>query len=145
LLLSGQLAPPYLVVGGGGEGALEQIGGGVGGGVGGGNARVGRLRQRRGFVLGGGLQRRALSGLQRCTVGRKLVPENGLLLLDLGPARYCSPRHPSHSEHSFLKLNSVSDLVSNLWYRIPFDQSELSISRIPPTRSPTVRPVRHLE
>ena len=36
-------------------------------------------------------------------------------------------------------LNSVSGLVSKMWYRIPFDQSELSISRIPPTGSPTVR------
>jgi hypothetical protein len=28
------------------------------------------------------------------------------------------------------------------WYRIPFDQSELSISNIPPTDSPKVRPGR---
>ena len=40
-------------------------------------------------------------------------------------------------------LNSVSGLVSKVWYRIPFDQSELSISKIPPTDSPTVRPGRH--
>jgi hypothetical protein len=39
-------------------------------------------------------------------------------------------------------LNSVSGLVSNMWYRIPYDQSELSISKIPPTDSPTVRPRR---
>jgi hypothetical protein len=39
-------------------------------------------------------------------------------------------------------LNLVSDLVSTEWYRIPFDQSELSISRIQPTDSPTVRPGR---
>ena len=42
-----------------------------------------------------------------------------------------------------LLLNSVSGLVSKVWYRIPFDQSELSISKIPPTDSPTVRPGRH--
>ena len=40
-------------------------------------------------------------------------------------------------------LNSVSGLVSKVWYRIPFDQSELSISKIPPTDSPTVRPGSH--
>jgi len=39
-------------------------------------------------------------------------------------------------------LNSVSGLVSMIWYRIPFDQSELSISKIPPTGSLTVRPRR---
>jgi len=43
-----------------------------------------------------------------------------------------------------LHLNSVSGLVSKIWYRIPFDQSELSISRIPPTGSPTVGPGRDL-
>jgi len=37
-------------------------------------------------------------------------------------------------------LNSVSGLVSMIWYRIPFDQSELSISNIPPTDSPRARP-----
>jgi len=31
-------------------------------------------------------------------------------------------------------LNSVSDLISKMWYRIPFDQSELSISKTRPTR-----------
>ena len=40
-------------------------------------------------------------------------------------------------------LNSVSGLVSKLWYRCPLDQSELSISKIPPTDSPTVRPGRY--
>ncbi len=39
-------------------------------------------------------------------------------------------------------LNSVSGLVSKIWYRIPFDQSELSISKIPLTDSPRVRPGR---
>jgi hypothetical protein len=34
-------------------------------------------------------------------------------------------------------LNSVSGLVSNIWCQIPFDQSELSISEIPPTDCPT--------
>ena len=38
------------------------------------------------------------------------------------------------------RLNSVSGLVSNIWYRIPFDQSELSVSKIRPTDSPNVRP-----
>jgi hypothetical protein len=40
-------------------------------------------------------------------------------------------------------LNSVSGPVSKVWYRIPFDQSELSISKISPTDSPTVRPGGH--
>jgi len=40
-------------------------------------------------------------------------------------------------------LNSVSGLVSMVWYRIPFNQTELSISRIPPTDSPTVRTGPH--
>ena len=39
-------------------------------------------------------------------------------------------------------LNSVSDLVSKIWYRIPFDQSDPSITKIPPTDPPNVRPVR---
>ena len=38
-------------------------------------------------------------------------------------------------------LNSVSSLVSNLWYRIPIDQSEPAISEITPTDSPKVGPV----
>ena len=40
---------------------------------------------------------------------------------------------------SFLELSSVSGLVSNVWYRILLDQSELSISKIPPTDSLKVR------
>ena len=40
-------------------------------------------------------------------------------------------------------LNSVSDMVSKVWYRSPFIQSELSISKIPPTDSSEVRPGRH--
>jgi len=42
-------------------------------------------------------------------------------------------------------LDSVLDLVSKAWYRIPFDQSELSISKSSPTAptdSPNVRPGR---
>ena len=38
---------------------------------------------------------------------------------------------------------SVSNLVSKVWCRVAFDQSELSITRIPPTASPKVRPDRH--
>ena len=30
-----------------------------------------------------------------------------------------------------------------IWYRIPLDQTELSISKIPPTDSPKVRPGRY--
>ena len=37
-------------------------------------------------------------------------------------------------------LTSVSGLVSKVWYRIPFDQSKLYVSEIPPTDSPKVRP-----
>ena len=43
---------------------------------------------------------------------------------------------------SFVALNSVSGVVSRIWCRVPFDQSEPYISRIPPTDSPTVRPGR---
>ena len=39
-----------------------------------------------------------------------------------------------------LVLNSVSGLVSKIWYRIPFDQSALSISNIPATDSSKVLP-----
>jgi len=46
----------------------------------------------------------------------------------VGPGGYCSPRH----RVPFNFINSVSDLVSNTWYRIPFDQSALSISKFPP-------------
>jgi hypothetical protein len=52
-----------------------------------------------------------------------------------------SCQKPTHFS-TFPDLNSVSGLVSMIWYRIPFDQSGLSISRIPPTNSLTVRPVR---
>jgi len=41
------------------------------------------------------------------------------------------------------RLTSVSGLVKTIRYRIPFDQSELSILRIPPTVLPTIRPGRH--
>jgi hypothetical protein len=53
--------------------------------------------------------------------------------------RYTTRRIPQKE----LALNSVSDLVSKVWYRIPFDQSELPISEIPPTDWPKVRPGRH--
>ena len=43
---------------------------------------------------------------------------------------------------TLLKLNSVSGLVLKIWYLIPFDQSELCISSIPPTDPPPVRPGR---
>jgi len=50
-------------------------------------------------------------------------------------------RHPEpYLALLHLNLNSVSGLVSKVWYRIPFDQSELSISKISPTDSPKVRP-----
>ena len=41
-----------------------------------------------------------------------------------------------------LALNSVSGLISKMWYRIPFDQSEQSKAKIPPTASPETRPGR---
>ena len=43
--------------------------------------------------------------------------------------------HANESSLSIIisHLNSVSGLVSKMWYRIPFDQSDLSISKIPPT------------
>jgi len=40
-------------------------------------------------------------------------------------------------------ITSVSGLVSEIWYRIPFDQSALTISKFPPTDSPTARPGRN--
>jgi len=49
-----------------------------------------------------------------------------------------------HSPRSHSSLNSMSGLVSKLWYRIPFNQSELTNSKIPPTDSTTVRPGRCL-
>jgi len=39
-------------------------------------------------------------------------------------------------------LNLMSGRVSNIWCRIPFDRSELSISKMPPPDWPTVRPGR---
>jgi len=39
-------------------------------------------------------------------------------------------------------VSTVSGLVSLLWYRSPFDQSELSISKLLPTDLPKVRPGR---
>ena len=43
---------------------------------------------------------------------------------------YLSPLtfiEPHGATHHMVSLNSVSVLVSKVWYRIPFDQSELSI------------------
>jgi len=37
----------------------------------------------------------------------------------------------------------IPGLASMMWYRIPFNQSEPSISRIPPTDLPKVQPSRH--
>jgi len=51
-----------------------------------------------------------------------------------------SPRHPMHVATSSLKLSvgsGVEDMVS-----IQLEQSELSVSKIPPTDSPEVRPGR---
>jgi len=59
----------------------------------------------------------------------------------IGPGRLCLPC-PPHFSPLFLELNSVSGLVSKLWYRILFDQSEMSMSRNSPTDSPKVRPGR---
>jgi len=42
-------------------------------------------------------------------------------------------------------FNSVWGLVSKLWYRSPFDQSEQSEAKILPTESPKIRPVAILE
>ena len=52
------------------------------------------------------------------------------------PGRYCSPRH--NNSH----LSVVLDLVSKIWYRIPLDESELSVSKPPPTDLPNVGPGR---
>jgi len=41
---------------------------------------------------------------------------------------------------SLFSLNSVSGLVLKDWWRISFDQSDVSISRIPLTDSPKDRP-----
>ena len=41
--------------------------------------------------------------------------------------------------------NSVSDLVSKIWYRIPFDQSDPSITKMPPTDPRTSDRVAILE
>ena len=65
----------------------------------------------------------------------------------VGPSRY--RRHViwwySTQETRVLKLSvgsGIVDMVSQMWYRIPFDQSELSVSKIPPTDSPKFRPGR---
>jgi len=48
-------------------------------------------------------------------------------------------RNFDQRDHSHT-ANSVSGLVSKIRYRIPFDQSDPSISNIPPTDSPKIRP-----
>ena len=48
-----------------------------------------------------------------------------------------------NSRHAVGSLNSVSGLVSKTWYRIPFNQSELSVAKIPPIDSPMVRLCYH--
>ena len=53
----------------------------------------------------------------------------GTLSRFLEPTRVIPLAYLEHT-HS---LNSVSGLVPKVWFRIPFDQSELSISVIPPT------------
>ena len=52
-----------------------------------------------------------------------------------------SPENPKMGRVQF-HLSSVSGLVSNIWCRIPLDRTELSISKLPPTHSPEVRPGR---
>jgi len=37
-------------------------------------------------------------------------------------------------------FNSVSGFVSKLWYRIPFDQSDFTKAKIPPTKYPADQP-----
>ena len=54
------------------------------------------------------------------------------------PGIHCSPRHRMLQ----LRLNSVAGLVSKIWYRTPFDQSELSNLGISPTHSPKVQQTR---
>ena len=41
-----------------------------------------------------------------------------------------------------IELNPKLSVGSGIWYRIPFDQSEQSISKIKPTNPPEVRPGR---
>jgi len=38
----------------------------------------------------------------------------GLVIDAAGPARYCLPRHQTHFEPSFLELNSIDDVASNI-------------------------------
>jgi hypothetical protein len=44
--------------------------------------------------------------------------------------RLNQPRPPVQAN----RLDSTSGLVTKIWYRIPFDQSEQSVSIIPPTK-----------
>jgi len=99
---------------------------------------------RRDQVTSGGGMRGAGGGLWLDPQSGPLAPKGAALL---APPRDNTVDTNGRQEagaytrpHVLLSLNSVSGLVSMLWYRIPFDQAELSISRIPPTDSPTVRP-----
>jgi hypothetical protein len=104
----------YQSLGGGGSGACGAGGGG-----------------RRG-------QRRENNRTQRA--GRRLRRQ-GLTLVPFSPVfEPLLSLKLQRTQQKVLMLNSVSGLVSKFWYRIPFDQSELSISKIPPTDSPKVRP-----
>jgi hypothetical protein len=90
---------------------------------------------------GGGTAAAALEAAQRCA---HLPPDQQLDMLGQQAAP-CNNRSkpPFNTFANPRVLNSVSGLVSITWYRILFDQSELSISEIPPTDSPKVRPGRH--
>ena len=81
--------------------------------------------------------------LRRYTLELSMLAE-ALMEMDAGarPASYCPSRH--RMPFDLISVSDlVLDLVSNTWYRIPFDQSALSISRVPPTDSLTIRPGRN--
>jgi hypothetical protein len=43
-----------------------------------------------------------------------LLARRRLVLLEVGPGRCCSPRHPTHSEPSFIKLNGI--YATQFWW-----------------------------
>jgi hypothetical protein len=71
-------------------------------------------------------------------MGRRLEVEVGL---NRHTRLATSPPHVNHRPltPSRVELNSVSDLVSKVWYRSPFGPSELSNSKLQPNDSPEVQ------
>jgi hypothetical protein len=63
-------------------------------------------------------------------------------VVSLNAHTYRRRTEEEEEEELNVDLNSVSGLVSMLWYRSPFDQSNPSKAKIPPTKYPADRPGR---